>query len=227
MKAGAAYVPMDPMYPWERLEWMMKDAAVEVLLTQSWLEVRGGYEGRRINLDEQGFAGRSEENCRGGATEEALAYVIYTSGSTGMPKGIGIRHAGVGNNIMDLNRRYGVGAGDRVLALSSLSFDMSVYELVGMLESGGSVVIPGAGEVREPRRWAQLIVKHGVTVWNSAPALLKMLLEEVAGEPEWWPRSVRLVLLGGDWVGLEMPDEMKGMAAPGVKVVVMGGATEA
>ena len=75
-------------------------------------------------------------------------------------------------------------------------------------------------------KWAELIVRHRVTIWNSAPALLKMLLETVGRRKEWWPRSLRLVLLGGDWVGLDIPGQVKEMA-PGVKVVVMGGATEA
>ncbi len=227
LKAGAAYAPLDPEHPRERLERMLQDAGAGVLLTQSrFREVLAGYGGRRIELDRENFEGESAENPVSGAGPEDLAYVIYTSGSAGVPKGIEIRHGGVSNNIMDLNRRFGVGPGDRVLGLSSLSFDMSVYELVGMLESGATVVIPEGEAGREPVKWAELIRRHGVTIWNSAPALLKMLVETVEHQPEWWPRSLRLVLLGGDWVPLEMPGQLKEMA-PGVRVIVMGGATEA
>jgi amino acid adenylation domain-containing protein len=227
LKAGAAYTPLDPAHPQERIERMLWDAGVNILLTQSGLEEAvPDSAGRRICLDCEKFEGKDERNAQSGVTPEDLAYVIYTSGSTGKPKGIEIRHRGVTNNIMDLNRRFGVGAGDKVLGLSALSFDMSVYELLGMIECGATVIIPEGTAGREPLKWAEYILEHQVTIWNSAPALLKMLIEAVKDRPELWPRSLRLVLLGGDWVPLNMPDQIKEMA-PGVKVIVMGGATEA
>ncbi len=227
LKAGAAYTPLDPAHPRGRLEQMLRDAGAEVLLTQSgFREMLAEYTGRRIEIDRENFAEQCSENPDSGATAEDLAYVIYTSGSAGLPKGIVIRHQGVCSNIMDLNRQFNVGRGDRVLGLSSLSFDMSVYELLGMLESGATVVIPEGEAGREPMEWAKLIIQHGVTIWNSAPALLKMLVDAVENQSEWWPRNLRLVLLGGDWVPLEMPGQVKKMA-PGAKVIVMGGATEA
>src|SRR4030095_7597745 len=81
---------------------------------------------------------------------EDLAYVIFTSGSTGEPKGVMIDHRGAVNTVLDVNRRFGVGPGDRVLALSSLSFDLSVYDIFGMLAAGGTIVVPEAASRRDP-----------------------------------------------------------------------------
>src|SRR5262249_54045351 len=106
-----------------------------------------------------------------------LAYVIYTSGSTGLPKGVMIDHRAAANTILDINERFGVGPDDRVLALSSLSFDLSVFDIFGTLAAGGVVVVPEAGEARDPARWADRLAAERVTVWNSVPALMSLLVE--------------------------------------------------
>ena len=178
-----------------------------------------------LDADWETIAREGQENPRAGVTPENLSYVIYTSGSTGKPKGIAIRHRGVVNNITDLNRSFAVGPRDRVLALSSLSFDMCVYEVFGTPNPGGDC-LPAPATERDPAHWAELIVRHGVTVWNSAPSLLEMLVEQTSDRPEMHPRSLRLALLGGDWVPVTLPDRLKALA-PGVQVIVMGGATEA
>ncbi|MUG92152.1 amino acid adenylation domain-containing protein [Scytonema sp. UIC 10036] len=229
LKAGGAYVPMDPMYPTERLAFMVEDAKVSVLLTQEQL-IKGlpMYESRVVCLDKNWdiIARECAENLSSGVTGDNLAYAIYTSGSTGRPKGVAVKHCGVVNNILDLNRRFAVGSEDRLLAISSLSFDMCVYEVLGTLESGGAIVMPRASLVRDPAHWAQLIVQHWVTVWNSAPSLLKMLIEYVTDQPEICPHSLRLALLGGDWIPLNLPDQLKELVE-GVQVISLGGATEA
>jgi amino acid adenylation domain-containing protein len=229
-KAGAAYVPLDPAYRKERLAFMLTDARAPVLLTQARL-VAGlpDHTATVVCLDRDWptISERSSARADCRATADNLAYVIYTSGSTGTPKGIAIRHRGVLNNIIDLNRRFDVGAGDSVLSLSSLSFDMCVYEVLGMLEAGATVIMPDASAARDPAHWAELIRRHRVTIWNSAPALLGMLLDHVerggAAKPV---QSLRLALLGGDWVPVSAPDRLRA-AAPDVRVIVMGGATEA
>src|SRR6185312_12058291 len=91
-----------------------------------------------------------------------LAYVIFTSGSTGEPKGVMLEHRAALNTVADVNRRFGLGAEDRVLALSSLSFDLSVYDVFGVLSSGGAVVMPEPWAAREPGRWHELMSEHGV-----------------------------------------------------------------
>ncbi|HEX8245846.1 MAG TPA: condensation domain-containing protein, partial [Longimicrobium sp.] len=110
--------------------------------------------------------------------------------------------------------------------LSSLSFDMSVYETLGILAAGGAVVVPTAAELRDPAAWAALMRDHAVTVWNSAPALLGMLVDHVESSPADAPAALRLAFLGGDWVPVTLPDRLRAHV-PGMKIVVMGGATEA
>ncbi|NJL38371.1 MAG: amino acid adenylation domain-containing protein, partial [Leptolyngbyaceae cyanobacterium SM1_4_3] len=155
-----------------------------------------------------------------------LAYVIYTSGSTGVPKGVMIDHRGAVNTLLDINQRFGVNRGDRVLALSSLSFDLSVYDIFGTLAAGGTIVMPPAIATKDPAVWADLLVRHQVTIWNSVPALLQMLLTHVADCPNAIPDSLRLVLLSGDWLPLSLPDSLRAIA-PQAQVVSLGGATEA
>ncbi|HYH78524.1 MAG TPA: AMP-binding protein, partial [Longimicrobium sp.] len=130
LKAGGAYVPLDPTYPAERLAHMLATAAVRVLVTEEALAERlpAGAGTVLLDRDGAGIAAERADRLDGGATPANLAYVIFTSGSTGQPKGIALAHRGVMNNLADLNTRHGIGPDDRVLLLSSLSFDMSVYE---------------------------------------------------------------------------------------------------
>ncbi|HYH82190.1 MAG TPA: amino acid adenylation domain-containing protein, partial [Longimicrobium sp.] len=230
LKAGGAYVPLDPAYPAERLAYMLERSAVRVLVTESAL--RGALPGLGLDTvlleaDADAIAREDASRPESGVAPANLAYVIFTSGSTGQPKGIALAHRGVVNNLWDLNHAHGVGPADRVLLLSSLSFDMSVYETLGILAAGGAVVIPTADEARDPAAWAALCRRHGVTVWNSAPALLGMLAEHAEARPDEAPRGLRLAFLGGDWVPVALPDRVRAWA-PGLRdFIVMGGATEA
>ncbi|HYH79465.1 MAG TPA: non-ribosomal peptide synthetase, partial [Longimicrobium sp.] len=160
-----------------------------------------------------------------GVDPRNLAYVIYTSGSTGAPKGIAVAHRGVVGNLLDWNRRFGVGPADRALLVSSPSFDISVFEALGTLAAGGAVVIPAPAEEREPARWAALMRRHGVTVWNSATALLAMLADHLDRNPEDAPPSLRLAFVGGDWIPVTLPGRLRARL-PGLRVVSMGGVTE-
>ncbi|HEX2079996.1 MAG TPA: amino acid adenylation domain-containing protein, partial [Longimicrobium sp.] len=229
LKAGGAYVPLDPTYPAERLARMRRTAGVRALVTEQALAATLDAADDAVLLDRDAGAIEAESAARpeGGATPENLAYVIFTSGSTGHPKGIALRHRGVMNNLADLNGGHAVGPADRVLLLSSLSFDMSVYETLGILAAGGAVVIPRPHELREPSAWAALCRRHGVTLWNSAPALLGMLCDHAEAHPEQAPSGLRLAFLGGDWVPVPLVERVRAWA-PGMRdFIVMGGATEA
>ncbi|KPX24577.1 Amino acid adenylation, partial [Pseudomonas amygdali pv. eriobotryae] len=117
-----------------------------------------------------------------------------TSGSTGMPKGVVIDHRGAVNTLLDINRRFAVGAADRVLAVSSLSFDLSVYDFFGTLAAGAAVVLLEPQQALDPAHWLGLIERHQVSLWNSVPALFGMLLEYAEGERSALPSSLRVAI---------------------------------
>ena len=167
LKAGGAYVPLDPNYPAERIAFMLRDAHPHVLITQSALCNRFSTSGISIVLideDREVFEQYPEEDICYSTTARNRAYIIYTSGSTGHPKGVVLDHKGRVNNFTDFNRRFGIGVGDRVLALSSLSFDMSAYDLLGTLAGGATVIIPKASARYDPALWADLIAQYSVTI---------------------------------------------------------------
>ncbi|WP_341269066.1 AMP-binding protein [Morganella morganii] len=154
------------------------------------------------------------------------AYIIYTSGSTGQPKGVIISHRGALNTCAELNRRYAVTANDRMLALSALHFDLSVYDIFGLLSAGGALVLVNEDQLRDPASWCRMIEQHSVTLWNTVPALLDMLLTYSEGFRLQAPARLRAVMISGDWIGPDLPDRYRAFRADG-QFIAMGGATEA
>ncbi|MEU4269739.1 amino acid adenylation domain-containing protein [Streptomyces sp. NPDC026092] len=236
LKAGGAYVPLDPDYPRQRLATMVAGTSCAVVVSRTGPadslpspdDGDGGPGTPVLLLDRDAalLAAYPAHNPEGGATPDDLAYIIHTSGSTGAPKPIALRHRGVMNNIADLNSRFGVGPGDRVLALSSPSFDMSVYEFLGLTTAGGAVVLTEPERAKDPEHWAELLAAHRVTVWNSAPALLDMVVEHLESTGAAALPDLRLALLGGDWIPVSLPDRSRAVA-PALRFVALGGATEA
>jgi amino acid adenylation domain-containing protein len=228
LEAGAAYLPVDPTAPRERIAHVLQHGEVELVLTQPWLESKIEWpQGvRLIAIDDGLLAGWDEEPLPAAQTPEDLAYVIFTSGSTGLPKGVMVDHRGAANTVLDVNRRFGIGAGDSVLALSALHFDLSVYDIFGLLGAGGTIVLPEPAGTRDPTHWARLLREHRVTVWNSVPALMEMLVDSIAGRPERTPGHLRVVMLSGDWIPLTLPRRIAQLT-DGAHVISLGGATEA
>jgi len=229
LKAGAAYVPVDPAYPKDRIRFMLTDTNVSTLLTQSHLlDDLPDLDANIICLDKSwdDIARFSAEQPDSGVTAENLCYVIYTSGSTGLPKGISLRHRGVVNNIHDLNTSFDIKNDCRTIAISALGFDMCVYEVLGTLAAGGAIVMPEQWGLKDPAHWSELVTKHGITVWNSAPPILEMLVDYIEPRADLQPAPIRVVIQGGDWEPVTLPDRLRSIA-PGAQVVVLGGATEA
>jgi amino acid adenylation domain-containing protein len=226
LAAGGCYVPVGAEQPLHRRTRICAAAGTRVVIA-------GGPERERLEwptgLD---VVALEEAQARPPAAgpdpiqADSLGYVIYTSGSTGEPKGVEITHAAATNTIADINARFGVGASDSVLAVSALDFDLSVYDIFGLLSAGGTVVTVGSEDAKEARSWYRLLRQWDITIWNSVPALLDMLL--IAAGPERLPESLRLALVSGDWVGLDLRARLTAAVAPGnCRLLALGGATEA
>jgi mycobactin phenyloxazoline synthetase len=157
----------------------------------------------------------------------ALAYLLFTSGSTGRPKGVEVPHSAAANTLDDLLDRYAIGAADRSLGVSAMEFDLSVFDVFGLLSAGGAVVVVREEERRDPAAWLRLMREHGVSVLNCVPSLLDMLLVTAGGAEAAYGlgERLRLVLLGGDWVGVDLPRRLFAHL-PECRFVALGGTTE-
>jgi amino acid adenylation domain-containing protein len=225
LKAGGGYLPLDPDYPTDRLEFMISDAKVWGVLTQQDILPRLAGTTRLVDLDTEDTTTEPDSRPAPVAGPDNVAYVIYTSGSTGRPKGIVLRHQGALNNFVDINSRYGVGPGDALFAISSPSFDMSVYDLLGTLMAGATVVMPGSDETKEPARWTELVQQHNVTVWHSVPALLDLVLDHVSRQQD-ATLPLRQAIMSGDWIPVTLPERVW-TYAPNCVFAAQGGSTEA
>jgi amino acid adenylation domain-containing protein len=229
LRCGAAYLPIDPRLPRERFQHLFARGEATVVLTQPWLDGRLAWPDgvRRIVVgDAMLRSSPVREEAADAGSPDGLAYVLFTSGSTGEPKGVMIEHRAVVNTIADMNARFRVGPADRFLGLSALGFDLSVYDLFGALASGASIVLPRTDALSDPAHWAELLSTHKVTIWNSVPVLMKLLVEYLEGRGERLPSSLRLVLLSGDWIPVSLPDRIRALG-DNVEVISLGGATEA
>lgn len=227
VRSGAAYMPVDPDLPPERIALLLESGKVEVVLTIPAVDAgRTWPDGVQRLLVEATPPEMTTEPALPEIDPSQLAYVIYTSGSTGQPKGVMIEHRAAVNTLVDINERFSVRRGDRVLALSSLSFDLSVYDIFGILAVGGAVVVPRPTDLRDPTAWAPLMRRTGVSVWNSVPALLEMLVDYAGDRAGVIPESLRVVMLSGDWIPVSLPERLRAVV-PSARVLSLGGATEA
>ncbi|MFC9970393.1 amino acid adenylation domain-containing protein [Spirillospora sp. NPDC127200] len=233
LAAGGCYVPVGLDQPPARRRLIYRTAGARLLIgTVAGTPPAHRPEGDRDTGEERGPELITLEDARGFPALSRpvprrdcdLAYVIFTSGSTGTPKGVEIEHRAVVNTLEDINSRWAVGPGDRAITLSALDFDLSVYDIFGLLGAGGAVVVLSEDERRSPERWLDLMDRHRVTVWNSVPVLVDMLLS--AAEAAGPPRHLRLVITGGDWIGVDLPGRLHDLL-PDAVFVGSGGATEA
>jgi amino acid adenylation domain-containing protein len=188
LKAGAAYLPLDPLFPPERIALMLDDAHSPLIVTQQRLrEELPPHQAQVVCLDgdRQQIAGRSAERPAMAVAAEQLAYVIYTSGSTGKPKGVQIPHAAVVNFLRSMAERPGMAAGERLLAVTTLSFDISVLELFLPLSVGGTVEVVAREAVADAGRLVERLSGGEVDVMQATPTTWRMLVEAGwAGNPQ-------------------------------------------
>lgn len=222
----AAYLPIDPQWPTARRAQLIEQGGAEIVVTTPRLrdELEWPTGVHLVTIEDGEVRAADSGPLDIAPAPDDLAYVIFTSGSTGRPKGVVIDHRGAANTVQDINRRFHVGPADRVLALSSLSFDLSVYDIFGALAAGAAVVFPSPGRAHDPEHWSELVARHDVTIWNSVPALLRVWLDAPTPVPTAAP--LRLVMLSGDWIPVALPDLLR-TSYPDAHVISLGGATEA
>ncbi len=227
--AGRAYLPIDASYPQQRIHQLLASGEVDTVLTQpKFAQQMSWPDGVQVIALDETLLNRLPKNTgeqRLSTCPEDLAYVIFTSGSTGKPKGVMIDHQGAVNTILDINQRIALNEHDSVLAISELTFDLSVYDLFGTLSCGAKLVIPSPGDSRQPDKLLTWLQQESVTIWNSVPAFVQ-LLEEYARDYPHSLNSLRWVLMSGDWIPTNLPERLSALH-PALNLLSLGGATEA
>ena len=243
LKAGAFYVPIEPMLPYERMRSIfISSGVVGVLTLQKYLAHIPSEKdlfficADKKNISEFDIKERhvvysdemnlqSKENLFLELPSTALAYVIFTSGTTGNPKGVMVCHKTVMNVIEWINNTFAVHEKDKLLCVASISFDLSVYDIFGCLAAGAAVRIANKDEIRDPYRLHHILHTEQITIWDSAPPVLQQVAsyfdDNLVNS-----YHLRLIMLSGDWISLGLPPLLQKMF-PKATILAMGGATEA
>ncbi|MFJ1867448.1 amino acid adenylation domain-containing protein [Streptomyces sp. NPDC088097] len=226
LKAGGAYLPIDPNYPAARVDLLLGTAAPALVLAgRETAATVAGSRAPVLHLDELGLDDPGLEGPAVDAPElrigpDNLAYVMFTSGSTGIPKGVAVTHGGVVNGVRDLRRTVGVEAGSRMLAATSVNFDVSVFEIFTALTSGASVeIVRDVLELAERGSWS------GTTV-SAVPAVFSALLDQMGtGAADGLDLDVETVVFAGEALSADLVHKVR-RALPDVRVVNAYGQTE-
>lgn len=226
VKAGAAYVPIDPDYPGQRIQYLLHDCGARILLTEANTAPLL-FSGTLISLDEAVASSEDEslsENLPGRVRPENMLYVIYTSGSTGTPKGVMVEHRQVVRLLFNDRMPFSFGPDDSWTLFHSFCFDFSVWEMYGALLYGGRLVIVPKAEARDSTRFLRLLEQEQVTVLNQTPAAFYNLIHAIrqSGESR---LKLKTVIFGGEAL---KPILLKPFRAlfPDVHLVNMYGITE-
>ncbi|WP_052769821.1 amino acid adenylation domain-containing protein [Paenibacillus sp. IHB B 3415] len=232
LKSGAAYVPVDPGYPASRKNYILQhsEASAAICEDDEPLDVPVQI---RLGSAEAGATTASysadypADNPELSIDGSALAYIMYTSGSTGMPKGVMIEHRSAVNLISWVNRELDIGSHDRGLFVTSVCFDLSVYDIFGLLAAGGTIVLCPEPQITDPDSLTRLLLEQRITFWNSVPTTLHYLVRHLAEYiPDFAQLELRHIFLSGDWVPLELARNYS-RYFPRAKLTALGGATEA
>lgn len=240
--AGGCYVPIEGSQPPRRRDFMMAAANVRLALVSAGLtatEQTWPYGVTALTLPaqdnmltESGLSAQTwlhreltNQLQQQLVTPEQPAYIIYTSGTTGQPKGVVVAHQAGLNTVADINQRFDINACDKVLGLVSFSFDLSVFDIFGTLAAGACLVLPDQALRGDPQHWQQLIAQHQISIWNSVPAQLQMLLSSLNWQQQQALPSLRLALVSGDRIPVSLAVAAAAQL-PQVRLISLGGPTE-
>jgi len=232
LKSGAAYLPLSNEVPVKRISEILSEGlAQQVIVSRNhWEKIKDTDIPQKYAVtiieDAINVSVTADIDLKTLAPKpEDIAYVIFTSGSTGKPKGVTIAHRGAINTIQAVNAQFNVNAEDKILAVSGLVFDLSVYDIFGLLAVGGAVVFPDPEQTKNPAHWHQLINQHHITIWNTVPQLMELLTDYVEKTAQNF-NSIRFALLSGDWIPFYLPLHIRNYAAANAQIISLGGATE-
>jgi len=220
---GGAYVPVGVHQPFERMKSIFETARISAVLTDEAhrsLFCSGVW---RVLTIEDALSCTPLDESKIIENPNLLAYIIFTSGTTGVPKGVMIAHHAASNTIQDINARFNVGPSDTAIALSQLDFDLSVYDIFGILSAGGKLIVLSEDAKKEANVWKQIAIEQKVTLWNSVPALFEMFTIVAGDKANTIP--LKTVMLSGDWIPLPLFGTAKKMW-PNSRFISLGGATE-
>jgi amino acid adenylation domain-containing protein len=205
LKAGGAYIPIDPTYPSDRIATILEDARVELVLSQSKLETELLLNQTQwIYLDRIPLTAQySTDNCLDRGNSQNLAYVIYTSGSTGKPKGVAVTHQALVNYTLDIAKQFELKQCDRMLQFASLGFDVVIEELFPTLSIGATVVLPSTTELISCGEFQHLIEQEQITVFELPTAYWHQWISELCDYQQTVPSCVRLAIVGGERISDE------------------------
>ncbi|HFQ7129259.1 TPA: amino acid adenylation domain-containing protein [Pseudomonas aeruginosa] len=213
LKAGGAYVPLDPQYPADRLQYMIDDSGLRLLLSQQSVLARlpqsDGLQSLLLDDLERLVHGYPAENPDLPEAPDSLCYAIYTSGSTGQPKGVMVRHRALTNFVCSIARQPGMLARDRLLSVTTFSFDIFGLELYVPLARGASMLLASREQAQDPEALLDLVERQGVTVLQATPATWRMLCDSERVD---LLRGCTL-LCGGEALAEDLAARMRGLSA--------------
>jgi amino acid adenylation domain-containing protein len=228
MIRGIVFVPLDPKWPNKWIERSCRDLSLKLLVVnQSDSLERISFLETCLELVLTSESLDAKHHLDTLLSSDDPAYMMYTSGSSGDPTGILIGHESLMNVVDWVNTTYEVDSNDRLLWVSSVGFDLSIYDVFGILSAGGTICLPKESDRSNPEILGRLLHDLRITFWDSTPLLFQQVLEVVhSSDLNTKQASLRLVFLSGDWISIRLPEKCKSVF-PKTRFIALGGATEA
>jgi amino acid adenylation domain-containing protein len=205
MKAGCAYVPVDPLYPQKRIEYMLQDSSAKILITLKKYKGRFQSSAKELLLDDilPDLSSYSKENIKSNITGSDLAYILYTSGSTGNPKGVQIEHHNLVNFLLSMQKKPGIKSDESLLAITTISFDIAGLELYLPLISGAELVLADTESAKDGRVLLDIVESQNITMMQATPSTWRMMIE--AG---WQKKLPVKILCGGEALPKDLVEKL-------------------